>query len=173
MKFVHIGLINMIKIRKAGLKDITSIIKLEKKLTEYGDEIIKNSHPENLKDFCFNKSKDEIARNFIKNAIHSKNGLVLISEINDDIIAYILITIRNNFPFFKLKKYGKLQTIYVKDEYRYSGISSKLKDEAFKWCKEKGINRISLDVLPDNLNAIKIYKKWGFSPYLLEMRVDV
>jgi ribosomal protein S18 acetylase RimI-like enzyme len=162
----------MIKIRKAGLKDIDSIIKLEKKLIKHSDKIIKNSYPKNLKDFYFNESRDEIARNFIKNAIHSKNGLVIIAEINEEKIGYLLITIRNNFPFFKLKKYGKLQTIYVKEEYRNKGISSKLKDEAFKWCIKKGIKRISLDVLPNNFNAINIYKKWGFSPYLLEMRVD-
>lgn len=163
----------MIKIRKAGLRDIASIIKLEKKLIDHGDEIIKNSYPQNLKDFCYNKPHDEIARNFIKNAIHSKNGLVLVSEIDNNIVGYLLITIRKNYPFFKLKKYGKLQTIFVKDDYRSRGISSKLKEEAFRWCREKRVTRISLDVLPDNIHSIEIYKKWGFDPYLLEMRIDV
>ena len=163
----------MIKIRKAKLKDINSIVTLEKKLIDHSDKIIKNSYPENLKDFYFNKSRDEIAKKFIKNAIHSKNGLVIIAENNEKILGYLLITIRNNFSFFNLKKYGKLQTIYVKDEYRKMGISSKLMDEAIKWCIERGIKRISLDVLPNNFNAINIYKKWGFSPYLLEMRVDI
>jgi GNAT superfamily N-acetyltransferase len=29
--------------------------------------------------------------------------------------------------------------VYIQEEYRGNGISSKLKDEAFKWFKSKGI----------------------------------
>ena len=162
----------MIKIRKALLNDIESIAKIGVKLIEHGDGIIKDSYPQNLKDYLFNKSKYEFSKTFIKNSIHSKNGLVIISEIDNIIVGFLQVSICKNFPFFKLKKYGKIQAIYVKEKYRKKGVSTMLLDEAMKWCKKKGLTRISLDVLPNNFHAIKVYEKWGFIPFLLEMRKD-
>ena len=162
----------MIKIRKASLDDVDSIANLGEKLIDHGDGIIKDSYPQNLNDYLFDKSKYEFSKTFIKNAIHSRNGLVLISEIDNIIVGFLQVNICKNFSFFKLKKYGKIQAIYVKKEYRKKGISTTLMEEAMKWCKSKDLTRISLDVLPNNIHAIKIYEKWGFTPFLLEMRKD-
>ena len=162
----------MIKIRKASLDDVDSIADLGEKLIDHGDGIIKDSYPQNLNDYIFDKSKYEFSKTFIKNAIYSRNGLVLISEIDNIIVGFLQVNICKNFPFFKLKKYGKIQAIYIKKDYRNKGISTMLLNKAIEWCKIKGLTRISLDVLPNNLHALKVYEKWGFTPFLLEMRMD-
>jgi hypothetical protein len=83
----------MIKIRKAVLDDVVSIAKLGEKLIEHGDEIIKDSYPQNLKDYIFNKPKYVSSKILIKNAIHSKNGLVLVAEIDNNIVGFLLVNI--------------------------------------------------------------------------------
>ena len=123
----------MIKIRKALLDDVASIAKLGEKLIEHGDEIIKDSYPQNLKDYIFDKTKYEFSKTFIKNSIYSRNGLVLISEIDNIVVGFLQVNIYKNFPFFKLKKYGKINAIYVKEEYRNKGISNMLFDKAMEW----------------------------------------
>jgi GNAT superfamily N-acetyltransferase len=163
----------MVVIRKARLEDISYLIKLEKKLIDEGNEIIMNSYPQHIIDFSFNGPQQSMSKKLIKNAIYSRNGLVLVSEIDNIIVGYLLLTIRKNFPIFKLKKYGKLQTIFIEEKYRNKKISTKLINRALEWCKEKGLSRVSLDVLPKNLHAIEVYQKWGFTPYSLEMRSDI
>jgi len=72
-----------------------------------------------------------------------------------------------------MDKYGRINTVYIEEKFRSKSISSKLKDEAFKWFKKKYITRVSLNVFPDNEKAISAYKKWGFSTGLIEMRMSV
>jgi GNAT superfamily N-acetyltransferase len=72
-----------------------------------------------------------------------------------------------------LEKFGYIAAIFVREEFRDWGISSKFKDETFKWLRRKGIENVSLNVLQDNSQAIKVYEKWGFSTILSEMRMDL
>jgi ribosomal protein S18 acetylase RimI-like enzyme len=105
--------------------------------------------------------------------IRSKNGLVLIVEVDKKIAGYLIIMIKNNVPIFKLEKLGEITDLYIKEEFGGKGISSKLRDEILKWCKKKNISTITLDVLPENIHAIRIYEKWGFNEFLIEMRMRI
>jgi ribosomal protein S18 acetylase RimI-like enzyme len=112
-------------------------------------------------------------RDSVRKMIHSKNGLVLLSEIDEKPVGFSTSIIKKNFPIFQLEKFGLIGDIFVREEFRGLGISSKLKDESFKWLRRKGIEKVSLNVLPNNSQAIKVYEKWGFSTILSEMRMDL
>ena len=63
--------------------------------------------------------------------------------------------------------------MFVREEFRGLGISSKLKDESFIWLRKKGIEKVFLNVLSNNSQAIEVYEKWGFSTFKSEMRMDL
>lgn len=162
----------MVIIRKARINDIPSIIKLDKKLYDDCNEIIMNSYPQYIDDISFNKPHEKISKNLVKNAIYSKNGLVLVSEIDNMIVGYLMLIIKKK-PFFKLKQYGYIQAIIIDKKYRNKKISTKLINKALEWCKEKELKRVSLFVLPNNLHAIDVYENWGFVPFALDMRLKL
>ena len=164
---------NMIKIRKARLNDVETISTLWPKLVKTQNEIVEKHCPQHLDSFCLKKNSDEIFRDSVRKMIHSKNGLVLLSEIDEKPVGFSTSIIKKNFPIFQLEKFGYIGDIFVREEFRGLGISSNLKDETFKWLRRKGIEKVSLNVLQNNYQAIKVYEKWGFSTIISEMRMDL
>jgi len=163
----------MIVVRKAKLKDIDLILNFEKNLIKSADDITNKYCPHHFVDFRLKKDYEEILSKYIKGRIYSKNDAIFIAELNGKSVGHMIISIKKSHPIFEMEKYGRINTVYIEEKFRDKHISSKLKDEAFKWFKKKNINRVSLNVFPDNKKAITAYKKWGFSNNLIEMRISV
>jgi ribosomal protein S18 acetylase RimI-like enzyme len=163
----------MIVIRKAKLKDIDLILNFEKKLIKSADDIINKYCPQNFVDYRLKNDYEEILSRYIKGRIYSKNDAIFIAELNGKLVGHMIISIKKSHPIFEMDKYGRINTVYIEEKFRGKSISSKLKDEAFKWFKKKDINRVSLNVFPDNEKGINTYKKWGFSTSLIEMRMMI
>jgi ribosomal-protein-alanine N-acetyltransferase len=51
----------------------------------------------------------------------------------------------------------------VSEKFRKRGIGKKILDVLLKTAEEKGAKTITLEVAQDNLNAISLYEKCGFS----------
>lgn len=71
------------------------------------------------------------------------------------------------------KKYLILEAFILNSEYRGFGLSKiflkYIKDKA----KENGFERIDLEVLPNNNNAINLYKSFDFNPTMLKMSCEL
>lgn len=80
---------------------------------------------------------------FSKEAIYIKNDIV---------IGYLSYSI--------MYEKAEINNIYVLEEYRSQGIGSKLLDYLVKKCKI--CENITLEVRKNNINAICLYKKYGF-----------
>ena len=155
------------------MKDINIILNFEKELLNSAVDLIKKYHPQHLIDINLRSDYKEIIIKYIRGRIFSKNDAMFISELNGKPVGHMIISIKKSFPIFEMEYYGRINTVYIKKEFRGKGISSKLKDEAIKWFKSKNINRISLNVNPDNKQALEAYKKWGLTLSLLEMRMTI
>lgn len=57
---------------------------------------------------------------------------------------------------------SELDTIAIKKEYRGQGLGEKLMNHYIKYCKSKGVKKISLEVRVTNEAAINLYEKYGF-----------
>ena len=163
----------MIVIRKARLNDIDTLISLENELYNNQIEYLRESKSQNLGDFSLKKDSNKFLKQFILRTIRSKNGLVLIAEFDKKIAGYLIIIVKKNIPIFKLEKLAEITDLYIKEEFRGKGISNKLRDEVLKWCRIKKISSITLDLLPENIHAKRIYEKWGFNEFLIEMRIRI
>ena len=97
---------NMIKIRKARLNDIETILTLFAEFVKTQDEIVEKHCPQHLDDFCLKKNSNEIFIDFVRKMIHSKNGFVLLSEVDEKPVGFSISIIKKNFPIFQLEKYG-------------------------------------------------------------------
>ncbi len=84
---------NMIKIRKARLNDVETISTLWPEFVKTQDEIVEKHCPQHLGGFCLKKNSDEIFRDFVRKTIHSKNGLVLLSEVDEKTVGFAMAVI--------------------------------------------------------------------------------
>lgn len=57
---------------------------------------------------------------------------------------------------------GQITNIAVKKDLRGKGVGSMLLAEIINWAKDKGIGVIQLELRESNLNALGLYKKYGF-----------
>ena len=105
--------------------------------------------------------------------IGSKNGVVHLAEMGGKPAGYSLILIKQNPGVPRVSKIGYISDLFVKEEFRGRGISSKLTQEAMEWFRRKGIRYVSLNVLAENRAPQSIYKKWGFFPFVVEMRKNL
>jgi ribosomal-protein-alanine N-acetyltransferase len=96
------------------------------------------------------KHNDELKNEFINNP-YTK---ILAFIENNKVVGFIHIN--------EIYDRYEINNIYVLEEYRKQGIASQLMDSIIKLGKDTGIINITLEVKEDNINAINLYKKYGF-----------
>jgi len=157
-------------LRRAKLSDMPELEKLGKKFRDYIDMVDKNDKAVYDQRRWVSDIKEKW-RDYVKNKIRANNAQVNICEIDGHIVGYSLVSIKkNSVPVFNVKKLGYFGDLYVDDKYRQRGIATKLKDMGLEYFREKGIKHFSIQVSPNNDIAHKIYQKWGFFDYHLELR---
>ena len=86
------------------------------------------------------------------------------------LVGYCLIYLKQNPSDPKADKLGFIDHLIVKKNFQGRRISSALTREAFAWFRGKGIRHLSLFVMENNRIPQAIYRKWGFFPFVIEMR---
>lgn len=82
----------------------------------------------------------------------------------------------NKLDFFRFQnKYAsdisaQILSIGTRKNYRGKNIGSRLLEKGLNYLKTKGVKWVKLEVRPDNLPAIRLYKKFGF--YQIGMSQD-
>lgn len=97
--------------------------------------------------------------------------LVLIAEVNGQPVGCGFAHIKDNEPYYNKPKYGYLAFIYVDESQRGKKIGSAIIDQLTRWLHTHNIDEITLMAYATNTEAIKAYKKYGFEPYLIEMKL--
>ncbi len=68
---------------------------------------------------------------------------------------------------------AEIETFFVLDEFRSSGIGKKLYNNFIEWCKTKNVDKARLDVHPGNELAIKFYRDNNFKDFYLTLEADL
>ena len=162
-----------IKVRRAKIEDADKIVEMWKEFMKKHDNLVANSNKE-LKTHIMKKSDGYIAfSSYVKKNLRSRNAFIQVAEKDGEMVGYDICLINNNIPVFKIEKIGLFSDLYIRKKYRRKGISSKFKDNAISWFKEKGIRHLSIGVNAENKYAHSIYKKWGFIDYQMDMRKKI
>ena len=146
--------------REATPSDTNDLLALEQK-------VIEAERP-------FNSAiKDKNAHYYnIPELISSSNSHLLVAENNSEIIATGYIQIRQSKPSLQHASHGYLGFMFVLPQFRGQGINKTILDKLISWGSINGITDFYLDVYASNQAAIKAYQKVGFTPSLLEMKLD-
>jgi len=164
----------MVTIRKARKSDAKSIVSLWKGFVKHQQGILACD-----KEFVpFARMKPGTAKHFIsfaRKTIGSRNGVIFLAETNgEEAIGFSLFLIFRIPPQFSpVEKLGCLGYLFVLGKFRGRGISTKLKDVGFDWLRRKGIRFAMLTVLEKNRMPQAIYRKWGFTPFAVDMRMKL
>jgi len=113
-----------------------------------------------------NKIELENIQNTFSEVFKQKNELTDTFSSNPYVKLYTYSVDKNIVAFIQYEDiYDRfeLDNIYVLKEYRNRGIASSLMEFMINEGKKKEIINITLEVREDNVNAINLYKKYGFT----------
>lgn len=151
----------MYLVRKATLNDLPTLLEFEQGLIDAErpmDPTIKSG---------------KISYYDISLLIKNDNSDVFVVESEGIIIASGYAKIKEDRHYLKHKYQGYLGFMFVPNDHRGKGLNKLIVDELLKWCKQRQIFEIRLDVYNNNPSAIKAYEKAGFSKHLINMRLNI
>lgn len=116
----------------------------------------------------WNMEKCEFTEKF-RNEIENGNRVVFIYRINDEFIGEIACVFDMKDSDYTIpKKRIYISRLIVKKEYRNQGIGGILIDFILEQVKEMGYKEATIGVDKDNVSALNLYKKKGFTTVLFD-----
>lgn len=109
----------------------------------------------------------------LKALILSPEAEVVVALAGDEIVGSGYAQIREAKDYLQHSHFAYLGFMYVKPAFRGQGINQKVLDALTYWIKQQGIAEIRLEVYAENAGAKRAYEKAGFTPNLLEMRMNL
>ncbi|MEO9571031.1 MAG: GNAT family N-acetyltransferase [Polaribacter sp.] len=150
-----------ISIRKATLEDLDVLL-------EFEQGVVSAEKP--LDPFL---AKGHLNYYNIPELITSNYTQFLVAIIENEVVASGYIRIDNSKIYQKNPLHGYVGFMFVKPTFRGQKISTLILDSLKKWAKEKELKELRLDVYNNNIEAIKVYERFGFSKILVNMRMDI
>jgi len=150
------GLLDRMAIRKATNQETEEI-------STYSLDVLKEAAMGHVK-----LSRDK-ARHMVAPSL-SEDGYYLVHIENNVIQGWIGVGVA--YDFYSDEIVGVVPEIYVLSPFRKQGIAEKLCKEAFRQLKEKGCNKIQLNVFSGNVSR-HLCVKLGFREVLTVMELDL
>jgi len=155
-----------------SLKEIANMSyrRLNKSFTEYATTVIESLSPEDYHkcDNIWNMKSQPLTDKWFEE-IKSGNRLVFIYKVNGEFIGEGALVLDAGDPDYTIS--GKriyVSRMIVKKEYRNRGIGSDILEFLIAKAKEMGFSEMTIGVDKDNINALHLYRKYGFTEVLFD-----
>lgn len=151
--------------RSASVKDIDEIISLWNESRFYHEELdsrlamVDNAHLE--------------VREYYLKQLSSEDAVFYIASSNGVSIGYICAQIQKAPPVHKIQRFGYIDGLFVRSDYRRMGVGAGLVDLAKEWFKEREISMIQLTVASRNQVGMLFWEQRGFREIMRRMRMQV
>lgn len=110
----------------------------------------------------YNLTDADISGRFLE-SMTSNSSATFIALIDDSIVGYALVAIREQPRFYKIKKIGAVSGLMVAKEHRRKGVASRLLTEAKAYCRRNGIKYFTLYTAVANKAAGRFYEQNGMT----------
>ncbi|MFN0064529.1 MAG: GNAT family N-acetyltransferase [Myxococcaceae bacterium] len=104
--------------------------------------------------------------------IRSHDAHVVVGEHEGRLVASGFAEIRTAKPHLRHSRYAYLGFMYVAPELRGRGLNGRIVDALVEWARERDVTEVRLEVYAGNDSARRAYEKLGFTPNLVEMRLN-
>jgi ribosomal protein S18 acetylase RimI-like enzyme len=148
-------------IRKAGLKDLDTLLQFEQ-------GVIAAERP-----FDSTLKAGQIHYYNLEEMISASHIELLVAELDGHLIGSGYARIEKAKHYLQHPHHAYLGFMYTDPLHRGKGINRKIIGALKNWASAQHITEFRLEVYVNNLAAISAYKKAGFNPHMLEMRMDI
>ena len=154
------------------LKEIANMSykKLNKSFAEYATTVIEPLNPEEYHKCSniWNMKSQPLADKWL-DEIKSGNRLVFVYKINGEFIGEGALVFDTGDPDYTVPdRRVYVSRMIVKKEYRNRGIGSEILEFLIAKARELSFSEMSIGVDKDNINALHLYNKYGFTEVLFD-----
>ena len=154
-------------IRKGKLVDSVPLRDLWIEFMEYH----KQNYPK--LGFDFVKNAPDIWEKYFQTTVRSPKKVAFVAEVHGKLVGYLLGGIVKRPPVFTVQEVALITDIAVTEKWKNKGIGTVLMEAFESWCKEKGLETITLRVADQNTSAIGFYNKHNFMTTMLHQKKDL
>lgn len=153
-------------IRKAKIKDLDDILRLEYKL-------FKEIHKKYDKSFNLGWPLSEKGKKYFKDRITKVSGFSEVAEYDGNVIGFLSCSLYKQLFYRKEAKCAWLEDVFIEKKFSGRGIGRNLVKHFIKWCKDKKVRNIFVTTNAKNSKALTFYKKSGFKDYEITLEIKL
>lgn len=156
----------MITVRYALREELQKVNKLRKMV----NDLHVSGRPDIFRSGFNQELQDRVYLKF-----DSEDSDVIVALIDDEICGFSIVdyVCKPLSPYNLERRFYNVEEFGVDDGYRRRGVASALIDFCRKEAKDKGFDRMELDMWEFNAGALAFYEAAGFSTYRRYMELDV
>ena len=99
-------------------------------------------------------------------------AVVVVAECDGAFVGFVAGRVRMLPPYFGLERVGFIGEVFVADGRRSVGLGARMLANAIASFRENGIDRIELQVVSGNPDALRFYERLGWRPELVQLTFD-
>jgi ribosomal protein S18 acetylase RimI-like enzyme len=100
-------------------------------------------------------------------------SVFLVAEREGKIVAFLIATIDETIPIYRLQEIGFVHDLWVEPVYRHEGVGRQITMLAIEKFREKGVKQIRLETATANDAARSLFKSCGFRVSSIEMLLEI
>ena len=153
-----------ITFRIANINDLKDILNLYKQLISFHVELEPN----------FFKNGTQ-SKTFVKDILYDPSCCIILACADNEIVGFVVLQIEKSIDLKMLKKYKYvyLTDIVVSKDYQNRKIGSTLIKYSIDWARKNKVDYLELNVWNSNVDAIRLYKQFGFKHKISTMYLDL
>lgn len=99
-------------------------------------------------------------------------SIFLVAVMDSRVIGYLVGTVDQAVPIYRVAQYGYIRDLWVEEEYRGAGIGQKLVHAALERFMALGVEQVRLETATANASARAFFATCGFRPSATEMLIE-
>jgi L-amino acid N-acyltransferase YncA len=155
----------LIEVRDATKKDLKAVTSLWTELAEY--------HSKLSDDFALAWDSRLRWSRYLASKFKEISTKLVVAEEDGKLVGFMLCLLSPNTPVYAERKIGVVSDVYVLPERRKRGVTRLMFDHAVKWFRKNKVRSIQLGVAAANPEAIAVWRKMGFEPFIMYERLDI
>ena len=153
-------------IRSAQLTDIPDLLPMIAKICAMHENW-------DIAKYGFLPNPEKRYESWLKRLIQNSRDLCLIAEVDQQQIGFLIGTIEQEIPIYRLKEYAFIHDLWIEPEYRRSGIAKQLVQRSINHFRQLEIAQIRLDTAQINEAARQLFAECGFRISTIEMLIEL
>ncbi len=103
---------------------------------------------------------------YLATLVGRSDARVLVARADERLIGFAVGRITLLPPFFAQRRRGFIQDVFTHPDYRRRGIARRLVEALLDWLREQEVPSVELTVASNNAEAIRLWERLGFHPYM-------